>query len=123
MADLTARYRALLSEEYERRAKRNAKFNQSAFARFLGLDRTYFSKLSAGKILLSLDVAERITRKLKLDTRSRAEFLLSAAEEQRCHALYLIDPSLTDCDPKEHKTNIQPASRSKSRPLRKETPQ
>ena len=113
MADLTARYRTILKDEFVEKTRVNPKFTQSAFARYLGLDRTYFSKLTAGKILLSLDVAERLTRRLKLKDPVRAEFLLSAADEQRCHALYLIDPRLTDCDPQAHEMNVQPASRKR----------
>src|SRR5665213_1887907 len=99
MADLTAQYRTILKDEFAAKTKANPRFTQGAFARYLGLDRTYFSKLTAGKILLSLDVAESMARRLKLKDAVRTEFLLSAAEEQRCHALYLIDPRLTDCDP------------------------
>ena len=80
MSDLTAHYRIVLEEEYACKAKANPRFTRNAFAKYLGLDRTYFSKLSAGKILLSLDVAERVTRKLSLDPASRADFLLSVAE-------------------------------------------
>lgn len=52
MADLDARYRSILSEQFELRAKRNPRFSKNAFAKALGLDRTYYSKLSSGKILL-----------------------------------------------------------------------
>lgn len=113
MADLDARYRSILSEQFELRAKRNPRFSKNAFAKALGLDRTYYSKLSSGKILLSLDLADQVTKKLKLSPKVRAEFLMSAAEEQRCHALYLIDPALTGCDLEKHPTNVLPKSRRK----------
>jgi transcriptional regulator with XRE-family HTH domain len=115
MADLSAKYRIVLENEYRRRAEQNSRYSRNAFARFLGIDSTYLSKLSKGKILLSLDIADQITKRLKLDSKTRADFLLSAAEEQRCHALYLIDPTLTDCEPQEHQLNRQPAPRGKSR--------
>jgi transcriptional regulator with XRE-family HTH domain len=115
MADLTAQYRIILEEEYRCRSEQNSRYSRNAFARLLGIDNTYLSKLTRGKILLSLDIAERITKRLKLDPKTRAEFLMSAAEEQRCHALYLIDPSLTECDPNTRELNLQPASRKKAR--------
>ena len=113
MADLSAQYRTILKDEFAAKTRVNPKFTQSAFARYLGLDRTYFSKLTAGKILLSLDVAERLVCRMKLKDAARTEFLLSAADEQRCHALYLIDPRLTDCDPQAHAMNVQPVSRKR----------
>ena len=49
--------------------------------------------------MLSVDVAASMAKKLKLNDEMRKQFIMSAAEEQKCHALYLIDPNLTDCDP------------------------
>lgn len=122
MADLAAEYRLILSEEYKKRAKRNPRYTQSAFARSLGVDRTYLSKLTAGNILLSLDIADQITLALRLSPELRKVFLLSAAEEQRCHALYLTDPSLTECEPEKREINVKPPPRGKlvkKRSLRK----
>jgi len=82
MADLDAEYRKILSEEYSRRSTAKPYYSQNAFARFLGIDHTYLSKLLSGKILLSLDVADKITKKLKLPTEIRTKFLMSAAEER-----------------------------------------
>ncbi len=114
MADMSAQYRQILNDEYTRRKSKNPRYTQSAFARSLGVDKTYWSKLRSGKIILSLDIAEKLTTQLKLDQKARAAFLLSAADEQRCHALYLIDPSLTDCDPDQHAENRAPAPRRSS---------
>lgn len=115
MADLNALYRIRIADEFKQKRAKNPRYSQSAFARFLGVDTTYLSKLLKGKILLSLDLAEQITRKLGLTPVERREFLLSVAEEQRCHALYLIDPALTECDPKVSDSNTQPRSRKKSK--------
>jgi transcriptional regulator with XRE-family HTH domain len=111
MADLNAAYRILVSEEFKRRCAKNSRYSQSAFAKSLGIDTTYMSKLLTGKILLSLDLAEQITKKLNLSREKKREFLLSVAEEQKCHALYLIDPSLTECDPHTPDSNSRPKSR------------
>ena len=81
------------------------------YARSLGVDGSYFSKLLSGKILLSLDLADNLAKKLKLSKEERTEFLLSAAEEQKCHALYLIDPALTECNPALDILNKQPQSK------------
>jgi transcriptional regulator with XRE-family HTH domain len=113
VADLNAHYRIVLTNEYKKRVMKNKKYSKNSFARLLGIDGTYLSKLLSGKILLSLDIAEKVTKRLQLDKKGRIDFLLSAAEEQRCHALYLIDPTLTDCDSALHKINLQPVSRKK----------
>jgi transcriptional regulator with XRE-family HTH domain len=113
MADLGATYRILMSNEFKRRCAKNSRYSQSAFAKSLGLDTTYMSKLLKGKILLSLDLAEQITKKLRLSQEEKRDFLLSVAEEQKCHALYLIDPSLTECDPQTPDSNSQPRPRKK----------
>lgn len=81
MSDLSAAYRKLINDEFRRRRTKNSRYSQSAFAKFLGLDTTYLSKLIKGKILLSLDLAEKITKKLNLTTNERKDFLLSIAEE------------------------------------------
>ena len=113
MADLDADYRKILGAALASKKNVNSRYSNNSFARTLGVDATYLSKLSRGKILLSLDLAEKITRRLKLSPAERTRFLLSAAEEQRCHAMYLIDPALTDCDSSQHEKNLLPASRKK----------
>jgi hypothetical protein len=116
MADLQAEYRLVLKTEYEKRVSKNPRYSQTAFARSLGLNATYFSKLNSGTILLSLPLAESITEKLKLSPKARASFLCSVADEHRCHSLYRIDPSLTDCSPEKHVTNSAPKFRRKQDP-------
>ena len=114
MADLEATYRKILEDVYDQKRKANPRYSRTSFARMLGVDPTYLSKLRSGKILLSLDIAEKITKKLNFSTEVRTSFLLSAADEQRCHALYLIDASLTDCDRKLDRINDQPRSRTRT---------
>lgn len=111
MADLNSFYRKSLHAELERRVERNPKYSRNAFAKFLGMTPSYFSKLMKGTILISLDIADKVTKKLKLSVEERRGFLLSVAEEQRCHALYLIDPTITDCEPEAHESNLQPLKR------------
>ncbi|MCX6124209.1 MAG: helix-turn-helix domain-containing protein [Proteobacteria bacterium] len=111
MADLEAEYRVTLKRHFDLKISKNKRYSLRSFAKFLGVDPTYLSKLFSGKLLLSLDSADRITKKLKLEGKERATFLLSAAEEQKCHALYLIDPLLTDCHPATDEVNRLPKSR------------
>ena len=100
MADLEAEYRLILKDEFQKRKSKRPRFSLRAFARFLSIDPTFLSKLLSGKLLLSVDTAAKIVQRLKLPEQERKAFLISAAEEQRCHALYLVDPSLTPCDPR-----------------------
>jgi transcriptional regulator with XRE-family HTH domain len=91
---------------------KNPRYSRNAFARSLGVDPTYLSKLFSGSILLSLEIADKIAKRLNFDTETRARFLDSVAEEHKCHSLYSIDPSLTDCDPTEHEVNLKPVKRA-----------
>lgn len=111
MADLEAEYRLTLKRHFDLKISKNKRYSLRSFARFLGVDPTYLSKLLSGKLLLSLDTADRMTKKLKVEGEERTTFLLSAAEEQKCHALYLIDPSLTDCNPATDELNRLPKPR------------
>lgn len=98
MADIEAFYRLHLKEELEARKKKNRRFSTRAFARKLGVDNGFLSRLLNNKALLSIDLADQMSRKLQLTGEVRRNFLLSVAEEQRCRALYLVDPTLTDCE-------------------------
>lgn len=115
MADLEAFYREMIQREYEKRVQKNPRYSKNAYAKFLGLSPAYYSKLMSGKIMISLDIADRITKKLKLGADERRASLLSVAEEQRCHALYLIGSELTSCDPSLDNLNVLPKSRKKKR--------
>lgn len=115
MADLEAHYRIVIQKEYDVRASKNKGYSKNAFAKFLGLTPSYLSKLLQGKILMSLEIADQAAKKLGLEASARRKFLFSVAEEQRCHALYLIDPHLTDCDPAENEANQRPLSRRRKR--------
>lgn len=113
MADLEAFYRVFLSTEYLARKRRNPRYSLRAYAKNLQLDNGFLSKLLRGKTLLSLDLAGELVVRLKLSGGERHEFILSAAEEQKCHALYLLDPSMTACDPTLDDVNRTPKPRKK----------
>jgi transcriptional regulator with XRE-family HTH domain len=113
MADLKAFYRVYLKTEFQNRSRKNTRYSLRAFAKSLAIDNGQLSKILSGNILLSVDLAAKIAEKLHLSGSARADFLISAAEEQKCHALYLIDPALTDCDLKEHKMNLLPLRKTK----------
>lgn len=113
MTDLDAFYRIYLKQEFAKRKAKNSRYSLRAFARSLGWDIGFVSRLLAGKCLLSLDLADTVARKLRLDETTRKEFLLSAIEEQKCHALYLIDPDLTDCEEEKRETNLLPRKRGR----------
>jgi transcriptional regulator with XRE-family HTH domain len=113
LADLDAYYRITLKTTFEARSLRNPRYSQNAFAKSLGISSTYLSKLFKGNIRLSLEVADSISRRLDHSLAERKKFILSVAEEHRCHALYLLDPTLTDCDEKTPDINLRPARRRK----------
>lgn len=115
MADLEAFYRLQLQKELDSRIAKNSKYSRNAFAKFLGMTPSYFSKLMKGTILLSLEIADKATKKLNLNKKERDDFLLSVAEEQMCHALYLIDPDLTACQADSYQKNILPSRVKNSR--------
>jgi transcriptional regulator with XRE-family HTH domain len=114
MADMDAAYRKSLEDEFVRRRKKNPRYSLRAFAAYLNVDVSYLSKLRSGKIILSVDLAAAFANRLKLLGPEKSAFILSAAEEQKCHALYLIDPSLTECDPTRSAVNQEPAPRTNS---------
>ena len=98
MADSDAFYRIYLNDELKRRKAKNGRYSLRAFANSLKIDNGQLSKIMSGKALLSVDLADQLTKMLKLGDSDRVDFLKSAAEEQRCHLLFLVDPTLTDCD-------------------------
>ncbi len=111
MADLDAYYRQLLVSEFEKRKTRNPRYSLRAFARTLNLDNGFLSKLLSGKTMLSIDLADQLTKRLQLSKEERSEFIVSAIEEQKCHALYLLDPDLTECDENLHDVNLLPKTK------------
>ena len=113
MADLNADYRKILSTEFQVRNEKNTRYSLRAFALLLGVDASFLSKINSGKLMLSVDVAASMAKKLKLNDEMRKQFIMSAAEEQKCHALYLIDPNLTDCDPSKDSLNKSPVPKIK----------
>ena len=98
MADPLSFYRIYLKTELDRRLKSNPRYSLRAFAKSMKIDHGYLSKVLSGKILMTVETAEAIAKNLKLNEELRRKFLLSVAEEQKCSALYGVDPSLTDCD-------------------------
>jgi transcriptional regulator with XRE-family HTH domain len=115
VADLYAEYRIILNSEFKIRKEKNPRFSLRAFALLLGVDASYLSKINSGKLILSVDIADKMTHKLKLNIEDRKKFILSAAEEQRCHAVYLVDPNLTDCEPSKDSLNKNPFLKSKNK--------
>ncbi len=111
MSDLEAHYRKVIKKHYDLKLKKNPRYSKNAYSKFLGISAAYYSKVMSGKLMMSLEVADKITRVLKLTFLERKKTLLSVAEEQRCHALYLIDPSLTKCRPERAVTNFLPKKR------------
>jgi transcriptional regulator with XRE-family HTH domain len=111
MADLEAYYRERLKSELDKRKRSNPRYSIRAFARAINLDNGYLSKLLSGKVMLSLDLADQITKRLQLSKEERAEFIVSAIEEQKCHALYLLDAELTECDENLHEINLLPKTK------------
>lgn len=114
MADMDVNYRIILEAEFSQKKARNKRFSLRSFAKFLGVDVSYISKLRAGNMILSPELAAAFAGRLKLQEKVRKDFIISAAEEQKCHELYLIDPSLTDCDPHTAQRNLAPLPRSKN---------
>lgn len=111
MADLNTYYRQYLLTDFEKRKTRNPRYSLRAYANTLNLDNGFLSKLLSGKIMLSIDRADQIAKRLNLSQEQRREFIMSAIEEQKCHALYLLDPELTECDENLHELNLLPKSK------------
>lgn len=114
MADLDTDYRKTLKEQMDLRKQKNPRYSLRSFARLLNCDPTYLSKLNSGKLMLSVERANDFAGRLKLSGSERKSFILSAAEELKCHSLYQVDPSLTDCEFKEvsslpRKRSIKPS--------------
>ncbi len=97
MPDLEASYRSILAREFKAKQAKNKRFSLRAFANLLKCDPTQMSKILSGKLILSVDMAGAFAKTLKLSEEDRKNFILSAAEEQKCRALSLVDRSLTDC--------------------------
>ncbi|MFK8139379.1 MAG: hypothetical protein AB8E15_13550 [Bdellovibrionales bacterium] len=111
MANMNAFYRTVLNRELTRRVSKNPRYSLGAYSRLLGCDTSYLSKLNSGKIILSLRLASNFSESLGLSENEKRDFILSAAEEQKCHALYLLEPSLTNCSPQKNTLNQQPKPR------------
>lgn len=111
MADLEAEYRLILDREYKKRVAKNDLYSKNSFSKKLQVSSSYYSKLMKGEILLPVDRANEMAFLLELSHEERKKFVLSCAEEQKCHALYLIDPIYTDCNPDLADLNKYPFSR------------
>lgn len=90
-------YINVLQTELTNRQSRNPGYSLRAFANSLGVDASYLSKCLAKKQAMSLEIAEKVIEKLHLSVESRAQFLHSIAEFQKCHSLLKHDENLTDC--------------------------
>lgn len=113
MVDAQAEYRNILKTELERRVIKNPRYSLRAFANHLEIDPAVVSKILAGKFIPTAEMAAEMAFKLKLEGEVRKRFIISAAEEKMCHTLYLIDPSLTECDPTQDAVNVLPSKRKK----------
>ena len=98
MPDINADYRVILHSELNSRKLKNSQYSLRAFSKHLEIDPSYLSKLIAGKLIASVDLADSLAKKLKLNHEQYSQFVLSAAEENKCQSLYEVNPDLTDCD-------------------------
>ncbi len=98
MPDINADYRAILHTELNARKSKNSHYSLRAFSRHLEVDPSYLSKLISGKLIVSVDLADSLAKRLKLSNDQYTQFVLSAAEENKCQSLYDVNPDLTDCD-------------------------
>lgn len=93
MKNTTHQYRHTLKEIFVSIQERNPTYSQNSFAKYLGVTTSYYSKMMNGKIGLSLNIADKITKKLRMEPDERKAFIFSVAEEQHWHSLALIDES------------------------------
>lgn len=91
-------YREYLKEELERRMLKNPSYSLRAFAQSLEIDSSYLSKTLSRKHHFTLEAAEKVCVKLKLNPENRKKFIQSVADGRMCRSLYKVDPSLTDCE-------------------------
>ncbi len=90
-------FREHLDTELKRRINDNANYSLRAFAKFLEIDPSLLSRIMQGKQSLSLNKAQEITEKLKLDREECEKFIVSVADSYKCKSLKRIDSSFTDC--------------------------
>lgn len=88
----------ILEAELLKRQSKNKSYSVRAFCRDLQIDPSYLSKVLNKEAALSLKSANKIALKLELDEEARKIFLLATADDQKCWALYQLDPTLTDCE-------------------------
>lgn len=91
-------YVKYLAHEFEMRSQSNAQYSLRVFAKYLGVDASFLSKVLARRLVLSLKQGEKLAARLCLSEDDRKKFLLSIAEEQKCKSLAKVDTTLTDCD-------------------------
>ena len=93
MKHLQTYYRSKLQELYETILQKNPSYSQNSYAKYLGVTTSYYSKMMSGKIGLSLNIADKITKKLNMSSEERKAFIFSVAEEHHWQSLYQIDTS------------------------------
>ncbi len=91
-------YLNILSNEYQRRKALNPLYSLRAFALNLDLDPSLLSRILTEKELPSLETAQKICQKLKLNQLMAKHFVLSVSAEKSCQELYHINPLYTDCE-------------------------
>jgi uncharacterized protein (TIGR02147 family) len=75
-------YRAYLNQELNRRIETNDKYSLRAFARDLGMDPGFLSRVLSQKMTLSPMNAKQVVEILKLPSRTKKEFFSSLAKER-----------------------------------------
>lgn len=91
-------FREYLNTELESRTEDNENYSLRAFAKFLEIDPSLLLRIMTGKQSLSLNKAQEIAEKLKLDQEEREKFVVSVADSYKCKSLKRIDSSFTDCE-------------------------
>jgi uncharacterized protein (TIGR02147 family) len=74
-------YRELLANELEKRLAKNPQYSVRAFARDLDISKTHLAEILRGKNQLSVELADKFTKKLNFD-RAEAENFLDLVEAE-----------------------------------------
>ena len=91
-------YLEYLKDEFEMRIEKNSQYSLRAFARWLTVDPSFLSKVFSRQKVLSLEVADKIVKKLAPEERDiRDKFVKSVSDELACHVLCKFDSALTSC--------------------------
>jgi uncharacterized protein (TIGR02147 family) len=78
---------AVLSEEFSKRIRKNARYSLRAFSKFLGIDPGQMSKILNRQTVLSVKSASKISEKLNLSPHEIHLFIASVGEEHTKHGV------------------------------------